>query len=132
MRLRDKIMQYEKFGIEYDDFSLITQWAMETHQEPELISIIGTLAQIVAQNARQEKQRVKEWSYYAYTSLVPAITTDTDFTTCINSIRLADMAFDNKSFVKAIDDIMSSTHITYKQLKDMHPEIYRKYKDLKN
>lgn len=132
MRLKDKIMQYEQFGIPYDDLSLITQWAMETKQEPELISIIGALAQSVAQDAREEKCKVKEWSTYAYNALVPAITKDTDFTTCINSIRLADMAFDNKAFVKAIDDIMSSTHITYENLKEMHPAIYQKYEELKD
>lgn len=132
MRLKEKIMQYEQFGIDFDDISLITQWAIEEHKEPELISAIGALAQSVAQNARDEKARVKEWSYYAYNALVPAITADTDFTTCINCIRLADMAFDNRFFVKAIDDIMSSTHITYDNLKAMHPVIYRKYEELKN
>lgn len=132
MRLKDKITQYEYFGIDYDDISIITQWAIEAHKEADLISAIGALAQAMALDAKQEKRRTREWSYYAYTSLVPEISANADFTTCINCIRLAYMAFDNKQFVDAVDKIMVSNHITYEVLKEMHPEIYEKYEELKN
>ena len=50
-------------------------------------------------------------------------------TECLNAMRMAYMAYQGnpKAFVKAADDIMSNSNITWEGVETLHPEIKELY-----
>lgn len=114
-----------------DDLELIAKWAIYNGYQTALIGKITELAQSLVDEGFKFQHRTKEWCTYAM-SLVPEISADTDFETCINAIRLAFLAYDGMQFTNAVDYILTSNNITIQHLDEMHPEIAQKYHNLKN
>lgn len=128
MRLKEFLEVYDVFC--KDDFDAIVKWAGYNGCQAELISLITALASSMAEDKRALEWQIKEWSSYAM-QLVPNITEDTDFTTCINALRLAYFAYDGHQFIDIVDYILQSKNITYETVAEMHPMIAIKYGQLK-
>jgi hypothetical protein len=124
MRLKEFIDRMEPYC--GDDLLLITSWAILVNKEPELINQITALVQSMVSKDKEYKNMSAEWAGYAFDYLVPAITADTDFTTCINAVRLAYLA-GGSPIVSRINKILVSDNITLEKIKELHPTIYEAY-----
>lgn len=121
----------ESYDVFYkDDFDAIVGWAAYNGCQADLIESISALAKSIAEDKRSLEGQVHEWAYYAM-NLVPSIEEDTDFTTCINALRLAYFAYNGHQFINAVDYILRSKNITFETVADMHPMITMKYNSLK-
>lgn len=114
-----------------NDFEAIVGWAAYNGCQSELISTISALASSMVEDKKALEYQIREWSSCAM-QLVPTISADTDFTTCINALRLAYFAYDGDQFIKIADDIMKANCITWAIVEDMHPMIWLKYKNVSN
>lgn len=128
MSLKEFIECYDVFC--KDDFDIIVRWAAYNGCQPELIATVGALASSMAEDKRALEYQIHEWSNYAM-NLVPEITEDTDFTTCINALRLAYFAYNGHQFIDAVDYVLKSKNITFEIVAEMHPMIAIKYSQLK-
>lgn len=124
MKLRDFI---DKYGFFYEnDFELIIKWIENNGYQKEMIQLITKLTESLVAEHKQYKSRSKEWSSYAM-SILPEITEETDFTTCINAIRLIYMGYRGSQFRELCDNVMKSKYIDWEIVKSMHPYIYEAY-----
>lgn len=132
MELNMNLKQFlESYDVFYkDDFDAIVGWAAYNGCQPELIECIAALGKSIAEDKRSLEWQIHEWSAYAM-NLVPAIEEDTDFTTCINALRLAYFAYNGHQFIDIMDYILKSKNITFETVADMHPMIAMKYNNLK-
>lgn len=126
--LKEFIDAYDVFC--RNDYEIIVRWAAYNGCQAELISLITDLAASMVKDKRALEFQIKEWSSYAM-QLVPTIAADTNFTTCINALRLAYFAYDGEQFAKIADDIMKAECMTWAIVEDMHPMIWLKYKGVK-
>lgn len=126
MRLREFIERYGDF--EDNDLQLLVMWATKYNKEPELIGVLNELAKSVADKDRAYKAKVREWTYYAYSTAMLPVSADASFPVCINRVRMADLAFTQDDiFVKAIDEILESKEMKLDYIKEMHRDIYERY-----
>lgn len=128
MSLKEFIECYNVFC--KDDFDIIVRWAAYNGCQPELIANVGALASSMAEDKRALEYQIHEWSNYAM-NLVPEITEDTDFTTCINALRLIYFAYNGHQYIDAVDYVLKSKNITFEIVAEMHPMIAIKYSQLK-
>lgn len=128
MSLKEFIECYDVFC--KDDFDIIVRWAAYNGCQPELIATVGALASSMAEDKRALEYQIHEWSNYAM-NLVPEITEDTDFTTCINALRLIYFAYNGHQYIDAVDYVLKSKNITFEIVAEMHPMITIKYSQLK-
>lgn len=128
MGLKEFIQSYDVFC--KDDFDIIEKWASYNGCQAELISNISALASSMVKDKQALDWQIKEWSAYAM-QLVPNIEEDTDFTTCINALRLAYFAYDGHQYIDIVDYILRSKNIAYETVAEMHPMIIMKYNQLK-
>lgn len=128
MGLKEFIECYDVFC--KDDFDIIVRWAAYNGCQPELIATVGALASSMAEDKRALEYQIHEWSNYAM-NLVPEITEDTDFTTCINALRLIYFAYNGHQYIDAVDYVLKSKNITFEIVAEMHPMIAIKYSQLK-
>lgn len=128
MSLKEFIECYDVFC--KDDFDIIVRWAAYNGCQPELIATVGALASSMAEDKRALEYQIHEWSNYAM-NLVPEITEDTDFTTCINALRLIYFAYNGHQYIDAVDYVLKSKNITFEIVAEMHPMIAIKYSQLK-
>ena len=112
-----------------DDFDIIVKWAAYNGCQSQLISIISALASSMVEDKKALEWQVKEWSYYAM-NLVPELYADTDFTTCINALRLAYFAYDGDNYVRFCDKIMECACMDWATVEEMHPMIVLKYRQI--
>lgn len=128
-------MDLKSFLEEYDwlyknDFDALRLWAAMYNHQQELINFISTLAADIVTKANKDRHKTSEWAYYALVSLTPEITEDTDFTICINALRLCDMAYEaGQNFIDACNHIMQSKNIDWDVVEHLHPEIWLKYEE---
>lgn len=113
-----------------DDFDIIVRWAAYNGCQPELIATVGALASSMAEDKRALEYQIHEWSNYAM-NLVPEITEDTDFTTCINALRLIYFAYNGHQYIDAVNYVLNSKNITFDIIEEMHPMITLKYNQLR-
>lgn len=126
MRLKEFMERYGDFS--NDDLQLLIMWAIKYDKEPELIGVLNKLAKSVADKNKAYKTKVREWTYYAYSTAMLPISADTSFSVCINKVRMADLAFTQDDiFVKAIDEILESKEMKLDYIKEMHRDIYERY-----
>ena len=128
MNLKQFLESYDVFY--KDDFDAIVGWAAYNGCQSELIGNISALAKSIAEDKKSLEGQIHEWTYYAM-NLVPAITEDTDFTTCINALRLIYFAYNGKQYVDAVDYVLRSKNIAFETVADMHPMIIMKYNQIK-
>ena len=125
MRLKDFLNAYDGY-IPADDFDFILMWSRINHNEKDLICMISKLAEQMAMDKEINENRAREWASYAM-QLVPEINEDTDFTICINAVRLCYLAYQGKQFIDNIDKILVSNNIDLEHIKSLHPYIYQYY-----
>lgn len=113
-----------------NDFEAIVGWAAYNGCQSELINTISALASSMAEDKKALDYQIHEWCNYAM-NLVPAITEETDFTTCINALRLIYFAYNGKQYIEAVDYVLHSKNIAFETVADMHPMITIKYNQIK-
>lgn len=128
MKLKQFLESYDVFY--KDDYEAIVGWASYNGCQPELIGYISALAKSMAEDKKALDYQIHEWCNYAM-NLVPAITEETDFTTCINALRLIYFAYNGKQYVEAVDYVLRSKNIAFETVADMHPMIIMKYNQVK-
>jgi hypothetical protein len=128
MGLKEFISIYDVFC--KDDFDIIIKWAGYNGCQSQLISLISALASSMVEDKKALEWQVKEWSAYAM-NLVPTLYADTDFTTCINALRLAYFAYDGEQYIQIVDNIMQCDCMTWAVVEEMHPMIGLKYRGIK-
>ena len=129
MPLKEFVNTYSTF---YDnDIKMILAWSVYSNNQPTLIAAIADLAAIMQTQFMQDKRKHWEWSYYAFQNIIPEITEKSTSTECLNTMRMAFMAYENdpKMFVKVADDIMKNENITWEGLEALHPEIKELYEE---
>lgn len=127
MGLKEFIDIYDVFC--KDDFDIIVKWAGYNGCQSQLISLISALASSMVEDKKALEWQVKEWSAYAM-NLVPELYADTDFTTCINALRLAYFAYDGEQYIKIVDNIMKCDCMNWAVIEEMHPMIGLKYRGI--
>lgn len=128
MSLKEFIEYYDVFC--KDDFDIIVRWAIHNNCQSELITSISALASSIAEDKKALDHQIHEWCNYAM-NLVPEITENTDFTTCINALRLIYFAYNGHQYIDAVDYVLKSKNITFEIVAEMHPMITIKYSQLK-
>lgn len=93
--------------------------------------MISKLAEQMAMDKEINENRAREWASYAML-LVPEINKDTDFTICINAVRLCYLAYQGKQFIDNIDKILVSDNIDLEHIESLHPYIYQYYMEQSN
>jgi len=127
LTLKDFIDMY---GVLYEkDIDIILAWSTYNQNQAELIAAIADMASLMQTKFLQDKRKHWEWTYYAFCNLIEDLEPDADATKCINTLRMAYMAYENnpKSFAKIAEKIMLCKNISWEAINDMHPEIKTLY-----